>query len=96
LIDESGARNLMAAILRQAHDDYIEAEICPAECPYTAGCEQRLSQKMVDANREYCDARDFIHSDWAGQMCEGLGVGQSAYIKICKAKRAGRLSISAN
>lgn len=77
MIDDIGARALIAAVLKKAHDDYTEGKSCPEWCQYKDECET----KKIDKNQ--CDARDFLHSAWCATLTEGLGLDHKEYIAVC-------------
>lgn len=81
-INDDGARRLMAAILKQAHQDYFDSKACPVECPFKTTCGEEQTSK------EFCDARQFIHSAWAATICEELGVDHKAYVMACIKNRS--------
>lgn len=66
-ITNDGARQLMAAILKQAHEDYIQDQ-CPDWCPVINTCMNKNKPK------ECCDAKKFIHSAWCATLCDGLNI----------------------
>jgi len=76
-IDETGARRLVAAILKQAHDDIKNDESCPAWCEYKDTCQR------VKVNEAYCDAKKFIHSAWCAALCDGIDIDQHKYMMVC-------------
>ena len=68
---------LIASILKQAHEDYTKDESCPEWCQFKDTCKE---QKMDNMR---CDARKFIHSAWCATLCEGINIDQEDYIKAC-------------
>jgi RinA family phage transcriptional activator len=72
-MDDSGARNLIAAILRQAHDDIIETKACPDFCTMKETCDSSV------ADKNYCEAKKFIHSAWCASLCEGIELPHKQY-----------------
>ena len=77
MIDEIGARKLIAAVLKQAHEDYSKSNGCPPYCPYTDSCERNKYDSQE------CDARTFIHSAWCATLNEGIGLDPDTYIQAC-------------
>lgn len=77
MIDDMGARALIAAVLKKAYDDYTEGESCPEWCQYKEKCKN----KKVDKNQ--CDAREFLHSAWCATLAEGLDLDYKKYIAVC-------------
>lgn len=77
MIDDEGARKLISAILKQAHDDYTKDDSCPEWCQFRNDCE---SKKI---NNDGCDAKRFIHSAWCATLCDELGVDHENYVKMC-------------
>ena len=63
IIDDAGARALMASVLKQALDDYSNDKGCPAWCSFAENCKHH----GVDA--KHCDAKAFIHSAWCASLC---------------------------
>lgn len=76
-MDDTGARKLIASILKQAHDDYIKDESCPEWCQFKDECEA----EGKDPKR--CDAKKFIHSAWCATLCDSLDIDQEDYVKAC-------------
>lgn len=81
MIDEIGARKLIAAVLKQAHEDYSKSKGCPQYCPYADSC----NQSTYDSNE--CDARKFIHSAWCAALNESIGLDPETYIQACVKSR---------
>lgn len=77
MMDDMGARALIAAVLKKAYDDYTEGESCPEWCQYKEKCKN----KKVDKNQ--CDAREFLHSAWCATLAEGLDIDHKEYIAVC-------------
>lgn len=77
MMDDMGARALIAAVLKKAYDDYTEGESCPEWCQYKEKCKN----KKVDKNQ--CDAREFLHSAWCATLAEGLDLDYKKYIAVC-------------
>lgn len=77
MIDDVGAKRLMASILKQAHDDYTKDTSCPGWCPFKSECDSNKIDKKA------CDAKNFIHSAWCATLCEGLDLDVEGYIKTC-------------
>lgn len=73
-ITDSGAKRLMASILRQAYDDFNNKNACPEWCEFIDGC--------VNRNMEACKARNFIHSTWCATLCDGLDVDHDKYVEM--------------
>lgn len=85
MITDSGAKQLVAAILKQAYQDYKKTDSCPEWCALKDSCEN----KNVDQN--YCDAKKFIHGDWSKILCDTIEVDYSLYVlrsmQKCKLSR---------
>lgn len=64
----------MAAVLKQAYEEYQDNRECPKWCSMFDTCEHKQS------DRKACDAKNFIHSAWAASMCDGVDVDYSAYV----------------
>lgn len=79
-MDDSGARRLMAAILKQAYDDYTKGDSCPAWCQFKDEC------KTMKIDKNECDAKRFIHSAWCATLLDGLGLDHQEYINACLKK----------
>ena len=65
MLDDVGARRLIAAILQQAHDDYTKDK-CPGWCVYINEC--------ADRDRNQCEAKKFIKTAWFASLCDGVDV----------------------
>lgn len=76
-MDELGAKKLIAAILKQAYDDYTTGDTCPEWCEFKGECEDN----KYDINQ--CDAKNFLHSAWCASLCEGLDLEYDTYVKAC-------------
>jgi hypothetical protein len=57
LMDDQGSKRLIAAVLKQAYEDYQNPNRCPAWCPMT-NCDKRQSDRYA------CDVLKFIKSAW--------------------------------
>ncbi|NCD08084.1 MAG: hypothetical protein EOL98_01420 [Negativicutes bacterium] len=77
IIDNNGARRLIASILKKACDDYTSDNLCPAWCAFKDTCEL----KKVDD--EQCDAKRFIHSAWCATLCDSLDIDHEEYVAVC-------------
>ncbi len=77
MMDDTGARRLMAAILHQAYKDYTADESCNESCQYFEDCEAKLND--ADA----CDAKKFIHSAWCATLCDEMDIDNGEYIRAC-------------
>ena len=77
IIDQAGARSLMASILKQALDDYSTGSGCPEWCSFLEACKQQ----GLDVSQ--CDAKDFIHSAWCAALCDGANVDYEEYLNVC-------------
>ena len=77
MINDTGAKSLMASILKQAYDDYTKDKSCPEWCPFKGECETKKIDKQA------CDAKNFIHSAWCATLCDELGLDVEEYIKTC-------------
>lgn len=69
-ITDDGAKQLIAAILKQAHEDYIGKESCPSYCPKINSCKH---------TKDFCDAKIFIHSAWCATLCDGIDINHNEY-----------------
>lgn len=76
-MDDAGARRLISAILKQAYADYSKDDSCPEWCQFKDECNEKI------VNKEYCDAKKFIHSAWCATMCENLNIDYDRYIRSC-------------
>jgi RinA family phage transcriptional activator len=90
MIDDNGARALIASILKSAYDDYTNGEGCPEWCEFYDTCAEEKKNKngtvlvpgrKVDKNQ--CDAREFLYSAWCATLTEGLGLDHKEYIAVC-------------
>jgi len=79
-IDDTGARRLIAAILKQAHEDYKDTDECPPWCIYSSECAER----KIDKN--FCDAKKFIHSAWAAALCDAIDIEYAKYVEVAMDK----------
>ena len=77
IIDDNGARRLIASILKKACEDYASDNLCPEWCAFKDTCEL----KQVDD--EHCDAKRFIHSAWCATLCDALNVDHEEYVAVC-------------
>ena len=77
IIDDNGARRLIASILKKACDDYAGDKGCPEWCSFKDTCEL----KQVDD--EHCDAKRFIHSAWCATLCDSLDIDHEEYVSVC-------------
>lgn len=77
MIDDTGAKRLIASILKKACDDYAGDKGCPEWCTFQDNCTASKS----DAN--HCDAKRFIHSAWCATLCDGLNIDHEEYVAIC-------------
>ena len=77
IIDDAGARSLMASILKQAFDDYSNDSGCPEWCSFLATC------KFQGMDKNHCDAKDFIHSAWCAALCDGANIDCEEYVNVC-------------
>lgn len=64
-MDNEGARRLITAILREAHDDYTK-DTCPGWCIYINECAHR--------DRDQCEAKKFIETAWFASLCDGIDI----------------------
>lgn len=80
-ITNDGAKQLMAAILKQAHEDYIQKQ-CPDWCPVIDTCDNK------NKPRDCCDAKKFIHSAWCATLCDGLNIDNNEYVNTTIDKSA--------
>ena len=76
-MDDTGARKLIASILKQAHEDYTKDESCPEWCEFKDDCEAQKRDKSR------CDAKKFIHSAWCATLCDSINIDQAEYIRAC-------------
>jgi RinA family phage transcriptional activator len=90
MIDDNGARALIASILKSAYDDYTKGKSCPEWCQFYNTCAEEKKNKggtvltpgrKVDKNQ--CDAREFLHSAWCATLTEGLDLDHKEYIAVC-------------
>lgn len=79
-MDDTGARALIAAILKQAYDDYTKGEGCPEWCEFKDTCTER--EKTKGYKRE-CEAKGFIHSAWCAALTDGLNIDHGEYVQAC-------------
>ena len=86
-MDDTGARRLIASILKQAHQDYVKEESCPEWCQFKDDCEAQ------EKDQKCCDAKAFIHSAWCATLCDSMNIDQEDYIRACIEKH--RLSKNA-
>ena len=77
IIDDNGARRLIASILKKACEDYTSDKLCPEWCSFKDTCEL----KQVDD--EHCDAKRFIHSAWCATLCDSLDIDHEEYVAVC-------------
>lgn len=77
IMDDIGAKRLIASILKKACDDYANDNGCPDWCPLKETCEKNV----IDAG--HCDAKRFIHSAWCATLCEGLNIEHEEYVAVC-------------
>lgn len=77
IIDDNGARRLIASILKKACEDYASDKLCPEWCSFKDTCEQ----KQVDD--EHCDAKRFIHFAWCATLCDSLDIDHEEYVAVC-------------
>ena len=77
IIDDNGARRLIASILKKACEDYTSDKLCPEWCSFKDTCEL----KQVDD--EHCDAKRFIHSAWCATLCDSLDIDHEEYVSVC-------------
>lgn len=89
-MDESGARALIASILKSAYDDYTEGEGCPEWCQFYNTCEDEKKNKggtvLVPGrkvDKDQCSARDFIHSAWCAALTDGIYLDHKEYVAVC-------------
>jgi RinA family phage transcriptional activator len=75
-VNDTGARRLMAAILKQAYEDYTTDTSCPEWCTYSETC----GNKKIDQNQ--CSAKNFIHSAWCATLCDGLDLDHNKYVEV--------------
>ncbi|CQR75084.1 hypothetical protein SOV_35880 [Sporomusa ovata DSM 2662] len=76
-IDDIGARNLIAGILKKACDDYANNKGCPDWCTFRESC----ADNKIDF--KHCDAKKFLHSAWCAALCDGLDIEHDKYIAVC-------------
>ena len=76
-IDDTGARRLIASILKKACDDYAGDKGCPEWCSFKDTC------KLKQFDAEHCDAKHFIHSAWCATLCDALNVDHEEYVAVC-------------
>ena len=76
-IDDTGARRLIASILKKACDDYSSDKGCPEWCSFKDTC------KLNQFDAEHCDAKRFIHSAWCATLCDGLNIDHEEYVAVC-------------
>ncbi len=76
-LDDIGARNLIAGILKKACDDYTNNTGCPEWCSFTDACKD----SRIDF--EHCDAKKFLHSAWCAALCDGVNIDHDEYIAVC-------------
>ena len=76
-MDDSGARRLMASILKKACDDYASDKGCPEWCSFKDSC------KLNQFDADHCDAKRFIHSAWCATLCDGLNIDHEEYVAVC-------------
>lgn len=81
-MDNDGARRLMAAILKQANDDYSQKNVCPTWCEYINECDNIVKNSRTD-----CDVKQFIKSAWCATLCDGLNVSHEEYKRAILHKR---------
>ena len=77
IIDDNGARRLIASILKKACEDYSSDNLCPEWCSLKDNCEQ----KQIDDG--HCDAKRFIHSAWCATLCDSLDIDHEEYVAVC-------------
>lgn len=77
MIDDMGAKRLIASILQKASEDYANDKGCPEWCSFKDSCEQN----KFDAN--HCDAKRFIRSAWCATLCDGLNIDHEEYVTVC-------------
>ena len=77
IIDDNGARRLIASILKKACDDYTSDNLCPEWCAFKDTCEL----KKVDDKQ--CDAKRFIHSAWCATLCDSMDIDHEEYVAVC-------------
>lgn len=76
-MDDTSARALIAAILKQAYDDYTKCDDCPEWCKFKDSCSDAKKSK------EGCEVRDFVHSAWCAALTEGLNIDHGEYVQAC-------------
>ena len=68
-MDESGAKALVAAVLKLAHEDYVSGRLDDPE----------VSNK-VDHNA--ADARVFLHGQWCRDLCDMIEVDYEKFVEV--------------
>jgi RinA family phage transcriptional activator len=76
-IDDQGARSLMASILKQAFEDYTKSKACPDWCQFRNECQ------TVNTDKQFCDAKQFLHSAWCATLCDGVNIDHQEYVRTC-------------
>jgi len=76
-MNDDGARFLVGAILRQAHEDYIAGN-CVSWCPVYETC----TTKDNMADQRSCDAKLFLHSKWCETLSEGIDINYEKYVEL--------------
>ena len=76
-LDDTGARRLMASILKKACEDYASNKGCPEWCAFKDSC------NLSKADAQHCDAKRFIHSAWCATLCDALNVDPEEYVAVC-------------
>jgi RinA family phage transcriptional activator len=74
ILDDIGAKRLIAAVLKQAYDDYTNTVACPKWCSFYTTCENK------ENGPKYCDAKKFLHSAWCVTLCEGMDINYEKYL----------------
>lgn len=72
MLDDQGAKRLVAAVLKQAYEDYQNPNRCPDWCPMT-----NCNKRQID--RYACDVLQFIKSAWCSTLCDAIDINAERY-----------------
>ena len=76
-MDDQGIKSLIAAVLKQAFEDYQNPNRCPGWCPME-DCTKRQVDKYT------CEVLKFIRSAWCSALCDGIDISQRNMHKLLR------------